>query len=150
GWQASGMDHMAFHVSTNPGSPLSPIHKIASGGELSRFMLALKVVLSDIASVPTLIFDEVDTGIGGAVADAVGKRLSILGQYNQVLVNNHQPQVASKCTSHYKVIKTQSKSETESTVIPLSEVQRREEIARMLSGADITEEARAAAEKLLA
>src|SRR5690606_15897103 len=104
GWHSSGIDKVAFHVSTNPGSPLAPMHKIASGGELSRFMLALKVVLSQTGSVPTLIFDEVDTGIGGAVADAVGARLAQLGRKGQVLVITHQPQVAAKGNAHYKVI----------------------------------------------
>ncbi len=148
-WSAEGFDKVSLLVKTNPSSPFAPIAKIASGGELSRFMLALKVVLSDIKSVPTMIFDEVDTGIGGAVADAVGKRLAKLGIQIQVFAITHQPQVASKGNYHLKVEKTQKKNETNTNVRPLSDIERQEEIARMLAGDIITDEARSAAVKLL-
>ncbi len=148
-WSANGIDKIAFLVRTNPGSPFAPIGKIASGGELSRFMLALKVALSDVKSVPTMIFDEVDTGIGGAVADAVGRRLEALGQKLQVFAITHQPQVAARGKSHLKVQKTQSADGTTTTVVPLSQKARQEELARMLAGDTITGEARAAAARLL-
>lgn len=148
-WNSRGIDKVAFYIQPNPGASEAAIDKIASGGELSRLMLALKVVLSNIDSVPTLIFDEVDTGIGGAVADAVGKRLSILSSSNQVIVITHQPQVAAKGSAHYKVMKKVVDGKTESTVTPLNKVERKEEIARMLSGAEITAEARAAAVSLM-
>ncbi|MCE3232176.1 MAG: recN [Rickettsiaceae bacterium] len=148
-WSEDGFNRVAFLVSTNPGSPFAPLAKIASGGELSRFMLALKVVLSDVKSVPTMIFDEVDTGIGGAVADAVGARLAALGKKLQVFAITHQPQVAAKGGLHLKVQKTQSKAGTTTNVTVLSETERTEELARMLAGKEITEEARAAAVRLL-
>jgi len=148
-WSASGTDKVHFLASANPGSPLGPLAKIASGGELSRFMLAVKVVLSEINSVPVMIFDEIDTGIGGAVADSVGKRLEVLGQSLQVLVVTHQPQVAARGNFHLKVRKEVKAGNTTTTVNPLSDQERSEEIARMLSGAEITVEARAAAVKLM-
>lgn len=148
-WNESGIDKVQFIASTNPGTPLAPIAKIASGGELSRFMLALKVALAHVKSVPTLVFDEVDTGIGGAVADAVGKRLATLGKVAQVLVVTHQPQVASKGNFHLKVSKQSNDSDTFTRIEPLSELERQEELARMLAGEKITSEARAAAGKLL-
>ncbi|MDA0781454.1 MAG: DNA repair protein RecN [Rickettsiales bacterium] len=148
-WGADGFDKVNFLVKTNPGAPFAPISKIASGGELSRFVLALKVVLSDVKSVPTMIFDEVDTGIGGAVADAVGKRLAKLGNKLQVFAITHQPQVASKGNYHLKVEKIQTKNRTNTNVRPLTLDERREEIARMLAGDEITTEARSAAEKLI-
>lgn len=148
-WSADGFDKVSLLVRTNLGAQFAPIAKIASGGELSRFMLALKVVLSDVKSVPTMIFDEVDTGIGGAVADAVGKRLARLGSKLQVFAITHQPQVASKGNYHLKVEKTQKKNETNTNVRPLSDIERQEEIARMLAGDTITDEARSAAVKLL-
>lgn len=148
-WSVQGMDKMYFLASTNPGSPLAPLAKIASGGELSRFMLAIKVVLADVNAVPTMIFDEVDTGIGGAVADAVGKRLKSLGAHVQVLVVTHQPQVAAKGMMHLKVQKEVKEGVTSTAVIVLSITERKEELARMLAGEHITHEARAAADKLL-
>lgn len=148
-WAEHGMDKVQFMASTNAGAPLAPIAKIASGGELSRFMLALKVALAHVKSVPTLVFDEVDTGIGGAVADAVGKRLALLGKYNQVLVVTHQPQVASKGMYHLKVMKETIDKQTFTRVEPLDNYARKEELARMLAGEEITDEARAAANKLL-
>jgi DNA repair protein RecN (Recombination protein N) len=149
-WTAEGINKIAFLVSTNPAAPFAPIAKVASGGELSRLMLALKVVLSGVKSVPTMIFDEVDTGIGGAVADAVGERLAVLAKKLQVLVITHQPQVAAKGNLHLQVSKSETKSGTTTNVRVLSENERREELARMLSGREITGEARAAAERLLA
>lgn len=148
-WSPFGVDKVQFMVATNPGAPLAALAKIASGGELSRFMLAMKVVLQETKSVPCMIFDEVDTGIGGAVADAVGKRLEMLGQKVQVLVITHQPQVAARGGYHLKVTKTQGKEATSTSVAVLSENERKEELARMLSGAQVTEQALAAAESLL-
>jgi DNA repair protein RecN (Recombination protein N) len=148
-WNAHGMDKIAFVVRTNAGSPHGPLSKIASGGELSRFMLALKVVLSDTKTVGTLIFDEIDTGIGGAVADAVGRRLTDLGKKAQVLSVTHQPQVAALGNFHLKVEKETQGDATTSRVLVLDTDARKEEIARMLAGNQITSEARAAAEKLM-
>lgn len=148
-WNETGWDKVAFEVATNPGAPAGPLGKIASGGELSRFMLALKVVLAQSDQVPTLVFDEVDSGIGGAVADAVGQRLARLGQDVQVLVVTHSPQVAARGVAHWHVSKAQDDGSVRTTVSTLSSLQRADEIARMLAGADITTEARAAAESLL-
>lgn len=144
-----GVDTVAFTVATNPGAPAGPIGKIASGGELSRFLLALKVCLTGTESGLTLIFDEIDRGVGGATADAVGRRLSQLARGGQVLVVTHSPQVAALGHHHWRVEKRQTKDATLSTVIGLSDVDRVDEIARMLSGDRITEEARAAAKALL-
>jgi len=154
-WNADGFDRVQFLVSTNPNMPAGAIHKIASGGELSRFMLALKVILAETGSIPTLIFDEVDSGIGGATADAVGERLQRLAKKYQVLVVTHSPQVAARAAHHWHVSKSgPAKAGQKGTVItritPLTAVNdRQEEIARMLSGAEITKEARAQAAKLL-
>lgn len=148
-WGAHGSDAVAFAVATNPGQPAGPLGKIASGGELSRFMLALKVVLAQADPVPTLIFDEVDAGIGGATAAAVGERLARIAQDVQVLVVTHSPQVAAKGRGHYHVSKAARDETMATTVAELDTPARREEIARMLAGAEITEEARAAAETLL-
>ena len=149
-WGPGGTDRVAFLVATNPGAPPGQINKIASGGELARFMLALKVALSETNSVGTMVFDEVDTGIGGAVAAAVGERLERLGRRVQVLVVTHSPQVAARGVHHLKVRKTVSGDIAATSVGELSDDERREEIARMLSGAEITAEARAAAERLIA
>jgi DNA repair protein RecN (Recombination protein N) len=149
-WGADGVERLAFEVATNPGAAPGPLAKIASGGELSRFLLALKVVLARVSSVPTIVFDEVDSGIGGAVADAVGERLARLGRELQVLVVTHSPQVAARGAQHWRVAKRQGAKATVTRVEPLDPEARREEIARMLSGATITAEARAAAESLLA
>jgi DNA repair protein RecN (Recombination protein N) len=146
---ADGIDQVAFTVATNPGAPAGPINKIASGGELSRFLLALKVCLTAQASGLTLIFDEIDRGVGGATADAVGRRLSALAASAQVLVVTHSPQVAAKGDHQWKVAKSVTKDATTSTVEKLSDADRRDEIARMLAGEVITAEARAAAEALL-
>ncbi len=148
-WTAHGRERVHFEVATNPGAPAGPLAKVASGGELSRFMLALKVVLSRTSPVPTLVFDEVDSGIGGAVAAAVGERLHRLGQELQVLVVTHSPQVAARGTYHWRVAKQQGAAKTQTRVDELSDDERREEIARMLSGSAITAEARAAAASLM-
>ncbi|WP_245593411.1 DNA repair protein RecN [Azospirillum halopraeferens] len=149
-WGPGGIDRVAFQVATNPGAPPGPINKIASGGELARFMLALKVVLAQTGTVGTLVFDEVDTGIGGAVAAAVGERLAKLGQTLQVLVVTHSPQVAARGATHLKVQKAVKGEHVTTGVAVLDGDERREEIARMLSGATVTAEARAAAESLIA
>ncbi len=148
-WSATGMDRVEFQIATNPGSNPGPLIKIASGGELSRFMLALKVVLAQSGSAPTLIFDEVDRGVGGATADAVGERLSRLAKQLQLLVITHSPQVAAAGATHWNIQKTTQNANTTTTVLRLSEDDRKEEIARMLSGASITNEARAAAKSLM-
>ncbi len=149
-WQAGGMERVAFLASTNPGNPPAPLVKIASGGELSRFMLALKVAMRAVRSTPTLIFDEIDTGTGGAVADAIGKRLAQLGEGAQVLVVTHLPQVAAYGAHHLRISKQADANVTRTQVEHLSGDARREELARMLAGANITDEARAAADKLMA
>lgn len=149
-WTDSGWDQVAFEVATNPGTPPGPLDRIASGGELSRFMLALKVVLARADPVPTLIFDEVDAGIGGAVAAAVGDRLARLADAVQVLVVTHSPQVAARGHVHWRVSKAVGADGARTSVDELDPGDRREEIARMLAGATVTEEARAAAESLLA
>lgn len=146
-----GFDHVEFWVETNPGSRPGPMMKVASGGELSRFMLALKVSLADRGSAPTLVFDEIDTGVGGAVADAIGQRLSRLAKRVQVLSVTHAPQVAARATTHFLIAKGEAGKDKRiaTRVVTIDEAHRREEIARMLSGAEITEEARAAAKKLI-
>ncbi len=149
---ADGIDTVEFHVQTNPGTRPGPMMKVASGGELSRFMLALKVVLADRGSAPTLVFDEIDTGVGGAVADAIGQRLARLASKVQVLSVTHAPQVAARASRHYLIAKEDAGEgdRVATRVAPLESEARREEIARMLSGAEITNEARAAADRLLA
>ncbi|MEM1234695.1 MAG: DNA repair protein RecN, partial [Pseudomonadota bacterium] len=144
-----GMDHVAFTVATNPGAPAGPLNKIASGGELSRFLLALKVCLTGGGAGQTLIFDEIDRGVGGATADAVGRRLARLSEAGQVLVVTHSPQVAAKGGHHWRVAKRVDGEMTFSEVLPLSAADRVDEIARMLSGDTITDAARAAAGELL-
>jgi DNA repair protein RecN (Recombination protein N) len=149
-WGEHGRERVHFEVATNPGAPPGPLARIASGGELSRFMLAIKVVMAKTSPVPTLVFDEVDSGIGGAVAAAVGERLHRLGQEVQVLVVTHSPQVAARGAHHWRVEKRQAQARTLTRVEELSTDQRREEIARMLSGSAVTAEARAAAASLMA
>ena len=146
---SQGWDMVQFLVSTNPGTPAGPLAKIASGGELSRFLLALKVCLRTSEDTRTVIFDEIDRGVGGATADAVGRRLSALAENAQVLVVTHSPQVAAFASRHFKVYKTQSDHETLSRVEDLDPASRIGEIARMISGDTITSEARAAAEALI-
>ena len=147
----NGIDRVEFWVQTNPGTKPGPMMKIASGGELARFLLALKVVLADRGSAPTLVFDEIDTGVGGAVADAIGMRLARLGRNVQVLAVTHAPQVAARATRHYVISKDalEKGQRVATRVIEVAEERRREEIARMLAGAEITNEARAAAERLI-
>ncbi|MBH1992192.1 MAG: DNA repair protein RecN [Sphingomonadaceae bacterium] len=148
-WTAQGMDRVEFEISTNPGAPFAPLTKIASGGELSRFILALKVALAEQGGADTLIFDEIDRGVGGAVASAIGERLARLAQTNQILVVTHSPQVAARGAGHMLIAKSSDGTVTRTGVHALDEGERREEIARMLSGAEITVEARAQAERLL-
>jgi DNA repair protein RecN (Recombination protein N) len=144
-----GRDMVSFSVATNPGAPSGPLNKIASGGELSRFLLALKVCLTKDQSGLTMIFDEIDRGVGGATADAVGRRLAELAAGGQVLVVTHSPQVAALGAHHWRVEKSVTKGMTTSRVVPLSPLERTDEIARMLSGDTVTEQARAAARALL-
>ncbi len=146
-----GFDRVEFWVQTNPGTRPGPMMKVASGGELARFLLALKVVLADRGSAPSLVFDEIDTGVGGAVADAIGARLSRLAQRAQVIAVTHAPQVAARAGRHYLISKdTLDRGKRVATrVAELAAERRREEIARMLAGAEITAEARAAAERLI-
>ncbi|HJU20284.1 MAG TPA: DNA repair protein RecN, partial [Stellaceae bacterium] len=148
-WSEHGVERVHFEVATNPGAPFGPLSRIASGGELSRFMLALKVVLFGTSAVPTVIFDEVDSGIGGAAAAAVGERLERLGARLQVLVVTHSPQVAARGAHHWRVAKRLSARGAVTRVEELDEAARQEEIARMLSGTTITAEARAAAASLI-
>jgi DNA repair protein RecN (Recombination protein N) len=148
---SEGIDRLEFWVRTNPGTSPGPLAKIASGGELARFMLALKVVLVDRGSAPTLVFDEIDTGVGGAVADAIGQRLARLAADVQVLAVTHAPQVAAQAAGHFRIVKdaTDKGARVATRVSHLAKEARREEIARMLAGATITEEARAAAGRLM-
>jgi len=146
---AGGSDRVEFEVSTNPGAPFGPLTRIASGGELSRFILALKVALAEAGHASTMIFDEIDRGVGGAVASAIGDRLARLAAGSQVLVVTHSPQVAARAAHHYRIEKSHGPDGTRTSVRRLSADERREEIARMLSGSTITDEARAQAAKLL-
>ncbi|OCI95700.1 DNA repair protein RecN [Rhizobium sp. AC27/96] len=150
---ADGIDVVEFHVQTNPGTRPGPITKVASGGELSRFLLALKVALADRGSAPTLVFDEIDTGVGGAVADAIGQRLKRLSDRVQVLSVTHAPQVAARAATHLLISKgpiADGSEKISTRVATMEPKDRTEEIARMLAGASVTEEARAAAKRLLA
>ncbi len=146
-----GYDQVSFHVQTNPGTRAGPMLKVASGGELSRFLLALKVVLAERGSAPVLIFDEIDTGVGGAVADAMGRRLARLAEQVQVLAVTHAPQVAARAKTHMLIEKQADGPETlmRTQVRSLDENERGEEVARMLAGAEVSEEARAAARRLI-
>jgi len=145
-----GTEAVSFRVATNPGAPAGPLNRIASGGELSRFLLALKVCLARGSDSVTMIFDEIDRGVGGATADAVGRRLARLAETAQVLVVTHSPQVAARGAHHWRVEKRQAKDETLSTVVPLAQADRVDEIARMLAGERVTAAAREAARDLLA
>lgn len=149
GWNAKGMDSVCFTVSTNPNSPQGPLNKIASGGELARFMLALKVNLAQSSNIGTLIFDEVDAGVGGATAQAVGERLARLARQVQVLVVTHSPQVAARGSHHFKVSKSTENEVTTTCVVELDAGAKAEEIARMLAGEVVSDEARAAAKVLI-
>jgi DNA repair protein RecN (Recombination protein N) len=144
-----GMDAVTFTVATNPGAPSGALNRIASGGELSRFLLALKVCLTGDAPGLTLIFDEIDRGVGGATADAVGRRLKALATGAQVLVVTHSPQVAALGSHHWRVEKRVEGAQTLSTVTALQPEDRIEEVARMLAGDRVTEAAREAARALL-
>jgi DNA repair protein RecN (Recombination protein N) len=144
-----GADEVAFEVATNPGAPAGPLSRIASGGELSRFLLALKVCLTGGDRTRTLIFDEIDRGVGGATADAVGRRLKALARGGQVVVVTHSPQVAALGAHHWRVVKRIEGEATLSTVTPLSPPERVEEIARMLAGDTVTDAAKGAAAALL-
>jgi DNA repair protein RecN (Recombination protein N) len=145
----AGTDRVEFEVSTNPGAPFGPLTRIASGGELSRFILALKVALAEAGTAGTMIFDEIDRGVGGAVASAIGERLARLAKQSQVLVVTHSPQVAARAAHHFRIEKSHGPEGTRTTVRRLDPDERREEIARMLSGAAVTDEARAQAARLL-
>jgi len=148
-WGAHGMDGVEFLISTNPGADHAPLGKIASGGELSRFILALKVALAEQGGAATVIFDEIDRGVGGAVASAIGERLARLASGGQLLAVTHSPQVAARGTTHYMIAKSSDGTVTRTSVARLDEAGRQEEIARMLSGAEVTPEARAQADRLL-
>lgn len=147
-----GYDRVEFWVRTNPGARPGPMMKVASGGELARFLLALKVVLADRGSAPTLVFDEIDTGVGGAVSDAIGARLARLAANVQVLTVTHAPQVAARASNHFMVTKeaVNGAKRVTTRILPLDNARRREEIARMLAGAEVTDEARKAADRLIA
>jgi len=149
GWSPAGRDRVEFEIATNPGAPFAPLMKIASGGELSRFILALKVALAEEGSATTMIFDEIDRGVGGAVASAIGERLQRLADGAQLLVVTHSPQVAARGANHWLIAKSNDGLVTRTGVRPLDVGERQEEIARMLSGAEITAEARAQAMRLL-
>ena len=144
-----GIDKVAFNISTNSGMPLEPIAKIASGGELARFLLALKVSIMNTNDTKTLIFDEIDSGVGGATADAVGQRLRQLACGSQILVVTHSPQVAALGNHHIKVIKRKQNTANVINIAQLNPIERVDEIGRMLSGGSLTPEARSAAEVLL-
>lgn len=148
---AGGIDRVRFEIATNPGAPFGPLTEIASGGELSRFTLAIKVALAEKGAASTLIFDEIDQGVGGAVAAAIGERLAELAgaSGSQILVVTHSPQVAARAGHHWRISKAVKKGAAVTDVVPLSAAEREEEVARMLSGAAVTDEARAAARKLL-
>ncbi|KAB8192086.1 DNA repair protein RecN, partial [Lysobacter maris] len=145
-----GAERVEFLVAANPGQPARSLRKVASGGELSRVSLAIEVATLGLDAVPTMVFDEVDSGIGGAVADIVGRKLRALGARRQVLCVTHLPQVAAQGHAHYRVSKAASEGVTQSAVQSLSAGQREEELARMLGGVEMTREARAAAKRLLA
>lgn len=148
-WGPGGTDSVEFLISTNPGTDFAPLAKIASGGELSRFILALKVALAEEGGAATVIFDEIDRGVGGAVASAIGERLSRLAADGQVVVVTHSPQVAARGAAHYLIAKSSEGVVTRTSVTRLDDAERRQEIARMLSGAEVTDEARAQAARLL-
>jgi len=148
-WGPQGVDSVEFLISTNPGADFAPLNKIASGGELSRFILALKVALAEQGGAATVIFDEIDRGVGGAVASAIGERLARLASNGQLLAVTHSPQVAARGQTHYLIAKSSEGTVTRTSVVLLDAAGRQEEIARMLSGAEVTPEARAQADRLL-
>ena len=148
-WGPQGIDSVEFLIATNPGADFAPLNKIASGGELSRFILALKVALAEQGGAATVIFDEIDRGVGGAVASAIGERLARLASDGQLLAVTHSPQVAARGSTHYMIAKSSEGTVTRTSVVLLDQAGRQEEIARMLSGAEVTPEARAQADRLL-
>ncbi|HEX2138427.1 MAG TPA: DNA repair protein RecN, partial [Woeseiaceae bacterium] len=145
----SGLDEIAYLISANAGQPPMPLSKVASGGELSRMSLAIQVIASDGSAIPTMVFDEVDAGVGGGVAEMVGRRLMDLGVSRQVLCVTHLPQVASLADSHFRVVKLSDGKTTRTSVARLSEDERVEEIARMLGGVKITRRTREHAAEML-
>ena len=145
----TGRDRVEFLLSANPGEPVMPLAKVASGGELSRLMLAIKTVMAGKDTVPVLIFDEIDTGIGGAVAAVMGRRLRELSAYHQVLCITHLPQIASQATFHYRVDKAVEKKRTTTRVTALDAPSRQEEIARMIGGLSITKAVRDTAAQMI-
>lgn len=148
-FSSTGIDRIQFQVSANPGQPLKPLNKVASGGELSRISLAIQVILSESSQIPTLIFDEVDSGIGGGIAEIVGCKLRLISAHRQVFCVTHLPQVASQAHQHYQVSKTSTDSTTSTDVVALDDYQRLEEIARMLGGMTITDQTRAHAREMI-
>ena len=146
---AAGTDRIEFQVCLNPGQPFAPLGKVASGGELSRISLALEVVLTDASTIATFVFDEVDAGIGGSVAEIVGRRLREIAARRQVLCVTHLPQVASQGAQHYRVMKLTDGTSSRTTLRRLSEAERIEELSRMLGGVQITERTRAHAEEMM-
>jgi DNA repair protein RecN (Recombination protein N) len=145
-----GIDEIRYLVSANPGQPPKPLAKVASGGELSRISLAIQVIMSESSQIPTLIFDEVDSGVGGGVAEIVGKKLRLLGRDRQVLCVTHLPQVASQAHHHFRVEKISTQDKTSTAVSALDDLERLEEVARMLGGVRITEQTRAHASEMIA
>ncbi|MFT6372141.1 MAG: DNA repair protein RecN (Recombination protein N) [Gammaproteobacteria bacterium] len=150
GFKATGIDSIVYQVSANPGQPLKPLTKVASGGELSRISLAIQVIFSESSNIPTLIFDEVDSGVGGGIAEIVGKKLRWLGDKRQVFCVTHLPQVASQAHHHYLVEKVKTNNDTTTSVVPLSSGPRLEEVARMLGGVVISDHTRAHASEMIA
>jgi len=147
--RASGIDSIQFLISANPGQPLMPLAKVASGGELSRMSLSIQVIASDGSDIPSMVFDEVDSGVGGGIAEMVGQRLSELGLSRQVLCVTHLPQVASLAANHFRIMKVTDGKSTRTAVSRLSGDERVEELARMLGGVQITERTRAHAREML-
>ena len=145
-----GIDEIRYLVSANPGQPPKPLAKVASGGELSRISLAIQVIMSESSQIPTLIFDEVDSGVGGGVAEIVGKKLRLLGRDRQVLCVTHLPQVASQAHNPFRVAQTSEHDQTSTAVFALDDLERLEEVARMLGGVRITEQTRAHASEMIA
>jgi DNA repair protein RecN (Recombination protein N) len=150
GFKATGIDTISYQVSANPGQPLKPLTKVASGGELSRISLAIQVIFSESSNIPTLIFDEVDSGVGGGIAEIVGKKLRWLGNNRQVFCVTHLPQVASQAHHHYLVEKVKTSDDTTTSVVPLASGPRLEEISRMLGGVVISDQTRAHASEMIA
>ena len=145
----NGIDNMEFYISTNPGEDMKPLAQVASGGEISRIMLAIKAMLAEKDNIPVLVFDEIDIGISGRVAEAVGERLHELSKYHQIICITHLPQIASKADTHYLVEKNVKSGRTFSTVRELSLAERKEAVASLLAGSEVTDSARKQAEEML-